>query len=422
MTEARTRSAAPELFAGVTTSQVVGGTLVVVAVVAAFWLTHRFAAAVFTLFAAMVLGTAVRPGLAWLLRRGVSRHLSAVVLYVALLGAGVSAAVLVVPVASSQAAEMAAKVPAYLAEVRSSLLTSPSMTVRRIALELPLVAPDDASAPTTVGDTRSDLERAAKFAFGMIAILLLGFYWTYEGDVTVRALLLFAPLEQGDRIRELIEAAEERVGGYVRGQLIVCAVTTALSLGAFVAIGLPNALVLALVAGAMGAVPVVGYVLGGAVALLGAASQPALLPWVIGAVGAIHLLQEYVVSPRVLGQRVGVHPFTILLAISGFGSLLGVAGAALAIPMAAIIQLLLDRFVFDTTNEHQPVAASARRDRRSVLSLEAQALALDARRQARSREEGANAQFDEAKNMVESIASDLDRILTARRPAAGAAP
>lgn len=403
------------------TSQVIGSTLVVVAVVGAFWLAHRFAGALFTLFAAMVLGTAVRPGLDWLHRRGLSRRLSAVLLYVALFGFVTSFALLVVPVASAQASRITAQVPEYLADARASLLTSPSATVRRIALELPLVGPEGALAATPVGETRSDLERAAKLTFALIAVLLLGFYWTFDGEVTVRALLLFVPIERGDRIRELIEAAEERVGGYVRGQLIVSAVTASLSLAAFAAIGLPNALVLALVAGAMGAVPVVGWVLAGGVAILAASSEPRLLPWVLGAVWVIHLLQEYVVSPRVMRQRVGVNPFTILLAISGFASLLGVAGAVLAIPMAAIIQLLLDRFVFDTTHERRPVPTLTGRDRRSVLSLEAQALASDARRQARARDESASAEFDEAKNMVESIARDLDRILTAPRPAAGTA-
>lgn len=424
MTDASAPPPAPpaELFASLRPAQVVGHTLVVVAVVGAFWLTHRFAGAVFTLFTAMVLGTAVRPAVDWLQRRGLSRRLSAVLLYVALFALVVSSALYVVPVASTQAAVITSQVPGYLASTRTSLLTSPSATVRRIALELPLVAPEDATAPSAVGETRTGLEGLAKSAFGLIAILLLGFYWTAEGDVTVRALLLFAPLERGDRIREVVEAAEERVGGYVRGQLIVSAVTTILSLVAFLAIGLPNALVLALVAGAMGAVPVVGGVLAGIIALLGAASEPHLLPWVFGAALVIHLLQEYVVSQRVMGRRVGVHPFTILLAISGFASLLGVAGAVLAIPMAAIIQLLLDRFVFDTTHERQPVAAPAQRDRRSVLSLEAQTLAQDARRQAGASEARANPQLDEAKNMVESIAQDLDRILTAPRATSGAAP
>jgi predicted PurR-regulated permease PerM len=396
-------------FAQVTAAQVASYTLVVVPVAGCFWLAHRFSAALFTLFAAMVLGTAVRPGLDWIHRRGISRRLSAILLYAALCAVIVSAAVAVVPVASAQATALGGQAPRYLDGVRTSLASSPSATVRRLALELPVIS----AATTLDGGTVAELADLARIAFAVTAVLLLGFSWSFEGEVTVRSLLRFAPLDRRDAVRALVEAAEERVGGYVRGQLIVSSVTTVLSLAAFLAIGLPNALVLALVAGALGAVPFVGGPLAAGVALLGAAAQPHLVPWIVGAAVGIHALQEYVVAPRVMGQRVGVHPFTILLAISGFGSLLGIAGAVLAIPMAAIIQVLLDRFVFDTSHEDQPALASTRRGRRSVLSLEARTLALDARRQARDREEGANEQLDEAKNMVESIAHDLDRILTA---------
>lgn len=409
-------SETPEL----TPAQVVGHTLVALAVAVAFWLAYRFSGAVFVLFSAMVLGTAVRPGLEWFHRRGLTRRTSAVLLYAALLAFALGAALVVLPVASSQAQGIATKVPEYLARTRSELLTSQSVTVRRLAHELPLVAPVDLTVATAgssraaVGVALGDLGHMARYAFFLVAILLLGFHWTYEGDVTVRALLLFAPQGRRDQVRELLEAAEEKVGGYVRGQLIVCSVTAVLSLGAFVAIGLPNALVLALVAGAMGAMPVLGGVLAAGLAVLAAAPEPHLIPWVLGAAFVIHLLQEYVVQPRVMGTQVGVHPFTILLAICGFGSLLGIAGAVLAIPMAAILQLLLDRFVFDTTREHQLVPAPDQRDRRSVLALEARTLARDACRQARSKEEGTDLELDAAKNMVESIADDLDRILTAR--------
>ena len=106
-------------------------------------------------------------------------------------------------------------------------------------------------------------------------------------------------------------------------------------------------------------------------------------------------------------RSVGVHPFVVLLAISGFGSFLGVAGAILAIPMAAIVQLLLDRFVFDPERKNEPVLVQ--RDRLGVLQLEAKRVAADVRRQ--GRDKGEETGEDEVEEMVESIANELDTLL-----------
>ncbi len=398
-------------------------TLVVVAVVAGFWLAHRFAGTLFTLFAAMVLGTAVRPGVEALQRRGVSRRMGALLLYAALLVAIVGATTLVVPLALGRGAALVAQGPQLADRVRRSLLASESPAMRGLGQEMSALVPPATNAPQPVQairpvqETLAELELLGAGAFRLVAILLLGFYWTLEGEVTVRALLRLASSGRAARLRALFDAAEEKVGGYVRGQLVVCAVTAGLSLVAFLLLGLPDALVLALLAGAMAAVPFVGGALAGAVALLAASDEPRLIPWVIAAGVTIHVLQEYVVAPRVMGKAVGVHPFTILLAISGLGSLLGLAGAVLAIPMAAILQLLLDRFLFDTGHDDQP--RTDRRDHSSVLSLEAKVLALDALRQSARASGVARDESDEAMHMVESIAHDLDRILTAHAPATG---
>lgn len=399
-------------------------TLVVVAVAAGFWLAHRFAGTLFTLFAAMVLGTAVRPGVEALQRRGISRRMGALLLYAGLLLAIAAAATLVVPLALGRGTALVAQGPQLADRVRRELLASQSPAMRGLGQEMSALVPPAADAPAPVQashpvqETLAELELLGASAFRVVAILLLGFYWTLEGEVTVRALLLFASSGRAARLRALFDAAEEKVGGYVRGQLVVCAVTAGLSLVAFLLLGLPDALVLALLAGAMAAVPFVGGAIAGAVALLAALDQPGLVPWVIAAGVTIHAIQEYVVAPRVMGEAVGVHPFTILLAISGLGSLLGLAGAVLAIPMAAILQLLLDRFLFDTARATQPV--TDQRGHSSVLSLEAKVLALDALRQSTRASGVARDESDEAMHMVESIAHDLDRILTAHGGAATA--
>ncbi len=404
--------------AHLTVSHVFSATLVVLSVAGGFWLLFRFAAVFFSLFAAMVLGTALRPGLDWLHRRGLSRRTSAVLVYFAVVALLAGFLVLLMPLIMSQAATTAARLPGYLESARQHMLATSSSILKRIALELPRAETAEAALPLatlTGAQAFAGSRLLGNGVFTLLAVLLLAFSWSLEGEVAVRALVLFLKPERRDGVRELVEAAEAKVGDYVRGQLFVCLMTTAMSVVAFTLLGLPSALLLGLIAGAMGAVPIFGAPLGFLPAVLMAAStQASLVPWVVGVAVIIHVLQDYVIAPRFMRHAVGVHPFVVLLAISGFGSFLGAAGAILAIPMAAILQLLLDRFLFDPERHNEP--ALVQRDRLGVLRLETQRLALDVRRQGRDKGVAVGnvedaVQEDAVQEMVESIAEELDTML-----------
>jgi predicted PurR-regulated permease PerM len=403
----------PAFLPNLTVSKVILGTLVVLSVGGGFWILFRFAAVFFTLFMAMVLGTALRPGLEWFNRLGFSRSTSAVLVHFALVTLLVGFFVLLMPLVMGQASATATKLPGFVESVRQHGLSSSSSIIKRIALELPRAETAAATVPLAALTGAQAFAGSKVLGSGVItvlAVLLLGFYWSLEGEVAVRALVLFLKPEQREPVREFVEAAEAKVGDYVRGQLVVCLVTTALAIVAFTLLGLPSPLVLALIAGAMGAVPIFGAPLGFLPAVFMAASvDSALVPWVVGAGVVIHVMQDYVIAPRVMRHSVGVHPFVVFLAISGFGSFLGVAGAILAIPMAAILQLLLDRFVFDPDRRNEPVLAG--RDRLGVLRLEAKRLALDVRRQGRDKGEAQGDLEDPVEEMVESIANELDAML-----------
>ncbi|MEZ0229683.1 MAG: AI-2E family transporter, partial [Planctomycetota bacterium] len=268
-----------------TVSRVILATLVALAVASGFWVLFRFAAVFFSLFTAMVLGTALRPGLDWLNRRGLSRSTSALIVYSTLVTLLAGVLVLLMPLVMSQAAAAAGELPGYVESIRRDLLSSSSSIIKRVALELPLAETAAAAVPlatVTGAQAFAGSRLLGSGAFTVLAVLLLAFYWSLEGEVAVRALVLFLAPERRDAVREVVEAAEAKVGDYVRGQLVVCLVTTAMSIVAFTLLGLPSALALALIAGAMGAVPIFGAPLGFAPAVLMAGSVHAsLIPWTV---------------------------------------------------------------------------------------------------------------------------------------------
>ena len=253
----------------------------------------------------------------------------------------------------------------------------------------------------------------AKVIFTTIIILVLAFYWTLEGPRIIQSFLLMVPQNQRESISDLLSAMESKVGLYMVGQGILCMVIGIMALLAYLLIGLPNALVLALIAGVLEAVPMIGPLLGAVPAALVALSiGPDKLIWVIVATVVIQQLENTLLVPRIMKKAVGVNPFVTLLALFAFSSLFGLAGALMAIPIAAMIQLALNHFVFQQATVEMEVSEG--RDYASRLRYEAQDLVQDLRKQARLKKGGTDLvvkQIEQAMDEIETIATNLDSLL-----------
>jgi predicted PurR-regulated permease PerM len=327
---------------------------------------------------------------------------------------------LLFPLIVAQGTTIAAALPGYYQNLREGMVNYPNQGIVRLGGFLPAALPSLAPVTQTGEQTLASAEQAwgyvvsaAKIIFGAIVLLLLAFHWTLEGPRIIQSLLPLVPTGQRESIGELISAMETKVGFYIAGQGVLCLVIGIMALVAYLLIGLPNVLVLALLAGVMEAIPLVGPLLGIIPAGLVALSiGPAKLVWVIVATLVIHQSENYLLAPRIMRKAVGVNPFVSLLAFFAFGSLLGLGGMLVAIPMAAIIQLLLDRFVFHTETMESEVSPG--RDLASRLRYEAQELARGLRKQARFKKLGSALkvkQADQILDEIETITTDLDALL-----------
>ena len=134
--------------------------------------------------------------------------------------------------------------------------------------------------------------------------------------------------------------------------------------------------------------------------------------WVIVATLVIQQLENTLLVPRIMKKAVGVNPFVTLLALFAFSSLFGLAGALMAIPIAAMIQLALNHFVFQ--QETVEMEVSEGRDYASRLRYEAQDLAQDLRKQARLKKRGSELaikQMEQVMDEIETITTNLDTLL-----------
>ena len=403
--------------------RVVWATLVLISVILGFWLFYRFHQVIFTLFITIVLGTVIRPAVAWLHRRGFPQTVGVIFVYLMMFLLLAGFLLLLFPLLSEQSTTIAAVIPEYYQNLRQWVVTHPNQVLASLSELLPAALPSLRLTPVqqtgpemlaSAGQVAGYVTSLAGVIFTTIMILALVFYWTLDGPRIIQSFLLALPQNQRESIGELISAMESKVGFYMVGQALLCAVIGVMALIAYRLIGLPNALVLALIAGVLEAIPMIGPLLGAVPAALVALSiAPDKLIWVIVATVVIQQVENSLLVPRIMKKAVGVNPFVTLLALFAFSTLFGLAGALMAIPMAAMIQLALNHFVFKQATVEMEVSEG--RDFASRLRYEAQDLVQDLRKQARLQKGGTDLeikQVEQVMDEIETITTNLDTLLT----------
>ncbi len=337
-----------------TTSQVVLATLFVVCVILIFWLLYNLRVVLLLFFVAIVIGTAIRPAVEWLHRRGISRAAGTIIIYVMIAGVLIGFLAIIFPLIADQATQISQNLPQYYLGVRDSLVNSPNRLLQNIGARIPsqlsLFIITRTANPEEVIDqvTQTFLytNLALKGILGTLAIFLLAYYWNQESNLVIRSLLHLFPPQRKKGIREFLQLAETKLGGYIRGEGLLCLLVGFAAFIAYLLIGLPYTLVLGIFAGIMEMVPIFGPALGAIPALLVALSiAPEKAIWVVVATAAIQMLENTFLVPRIMKNSMGVNPIIVLLSLIAFTSVFGFMGALLALPLAAIVQLFVSRVV-----------------------------------------------------------------------------
>ena len=393
--------------------RIIAATLVVCAMVGLFALLFVARHVLFLLFVAIVLATAIKPLAAWMTRRGVPRVVAISLAYALLLAALVAPGVVGLPFVTDQAKDLLQSLPKSYSGLRAQIAQVSTTIAERLPERPAWIDREDEvmeSVLTTLTKALSYSGLLLRGGLLILIVLLTSYLWSINEAETIRSMLLFLPAEKRQEAGTVIEGIEAKVGAYLRGQGLLCLAVGSMSLVAYLIIGLPHALVLAIVAGLLEAVPVFGPVLGAVPPLLIALSlDPSAMIWVVVSAVVIQQAENYLLVPRIMDRSVGVNPVVTLLAIAGFGALEGLAGAVLAIPMAAIIQLLLDRYVLgpEALEPEQP----AGRDALGRLRFQAQELVQEVRVQLRGKDDPTSSRSDRVEETIETIAYQLDRAL-----------
>ena len=244
---------------------IAAATAVVIGMVATAALAYLLLDILLLLFIGIVVAAALRPWHVMLCRWGVPKGLAVLLIYLFLLIGLVLIALVVGPVLVEQISTFTAEVPGTYANVRSYLQASATAPFHLIGQRLPpfehLAQTLTEVAPQLYQGALSVTTSIVKLAAYFVTVLAIGFYWTMEVPRFERLLLSLLAVERRPRALNVWHEIESKLGGFMRGKgLAMLSVGAASALG-YALIGLPNVLALAVLAGLLEAVPLIGPIL-----------------------------------------------------------------------------------------------------------------------------------------------------------------
>lgn len=179
----------------------------------------------------------------------------------------------------------------------------------------------------------------------VVVVPVVTFYLLLDWDHMVARIDDLLPRDHAPTIRRLARESDETLAAFIRGQALVCAILGTFYAVALAAVGLNFGLVVGAIAGLLTFIPYVGALVGGLLAI-GLALWQFWGEWVwVIVVWAIFQGGQFVegnfLTPKLVGEKVGVHPVWLLFALAAFGALFGFLGVLVAVPVAAVIGVLV---------------------------------------------------------------------------------
>jgi predicted PurR-regulated permease PerM len=327
----------------------------------AVWLAPLVATFISLMTLAVILGASLVPPIKWISKRfGLKRELAVTSVFVALmLGAGLSA-FLIIPTVIDQIRTLTANLPHYVDNLQGTLVWAQDIASKqalRYGTKLPAIPTPDlravgteisANASVWVG---SSLGVAGKFVgfLGMgILTLMLSFFVLLEGPSLRRSVLALVPPPKRALLDAQIDPITAKLGGYVQGMALSIAVLAVYQVAVLSGLGLPLALALGLLSALLALVPLVGGFIGiipPALVGLSVSWQTALWALVLGYLG--HFLVANFMMPIVFARSVKLSPLMVTVALLLGAEAMGMFGALVAVPVAAVVQVLVQNLYIE---------------------------------------------------------------------------
>lgn len=310
-------------------------------------------AALTPLAAAFVIAYLLDPLIDWFERHRVRRSF-AIFLLLGLAGGGVLGFLLfVIPRVVAEISALTEQMPAYLERFVTEVVPA---VEQRVGIDLPrtldgLLGELRGAELTVLGTLRdlltgtlATLTGTVGVVVGLLVIPILAYYLLVQFDEVVRRIGEGVSPRHRDSVFEKVRTIDRLVSGFLRGQMLVAATLGVLYAAGFSLIGIDLAIGVGLLAGALALVPYLGNIVA-----LGTATVLCVLKFgidghllaVIGWYLVVQSLEGFVLTPRIVGSSVGLHPAAVIVALLIGGDLFGFLGLLIAVPVAAVVKVFV---------------------------------------------------------------------------------
>ncbi|MEH3032583.1 MAG: AI-2E family transporter [Aeromicrobium erythreum] len=288
---------------------------------------------------ALIVSTVLGPPVAWLRRKGVPSGLGAALVMLTFVAAVVLLVTVLTPQVAGQLPTIAAQASSGLLKVRDWLTDGPlSLTDGQLTRAVEAVQDklQDSAAAISSG-ALSTVSAATNVVVNLVLVLMLTFFFIKDGHKFLPWLRTLGGRRAGEHTVEVLSRVWSTLGGFVRTQTLVAAIDAVIIGIGLLILGVPLAIPLAVITFFGGYIPIVGAFVSGALAVLVTLvtndPKDALIALLI--VVAVQQLEGNVLSPWLQGKNMNLHAAVVLLSVAAGGTLFGITGAFLAVPVAA---------------------------------------------------------------------------------------
>lgn len=316
-----------------------------VGIVVTLWALARVWQIFLILTAALILAGTLSPIVEWLERHGAKRGVALFTVLILLIAAVIGFGFLVIPAMVSEGRQLAMDAPRLQQRLADQSARFPPLASRANAIR-------EARPNALLMPLSGSFVRYARSAFALVVDLIttsaLAFYLIADRERVRGFLYALIPRPYHVRTARLLQALETIVGGYMRGQALTSLLISGFTYVLLLIIGVPHALILALLAGFVDLLPYIGPVLATAAPVLFALARG--VPQAVIVLIALVTYEEIesrLIIPRVYGRTLRLSPVAVAMALLAGGMLFGIIGALLALPLAAAIRAAIEQLRID---------------------------------------------------------------------------
>ena len=348
--------------------------LITACAVGAVWLLTQLWQVLFVVIVALMLVGMLNPLVERLEGRGVRRGRAIAIVFTGVIALAVGFCLLTLPRIFSQASDLVTHLPQAREKLARELDGSSWLA--------PVAPSVRALEPDKLGTWAKELG----LTYGMQAVTILGYalstfflalYLVVDRDRMRGSLFAVVPRKRHVRLSHILRRLEAIVGGYLRGQALTSLLMAIFTFLVLTIAGVPNALALALLAGLADVLPYVGAILACGPAVLMALTKGMTVAIVVGVLlGAYQELENRIIIPRIYGRVLRLPGSVVLIALLVGGTLLGVLGAVLALPITAALRMLIEELRVQLPGDAEPSVAQQAMDEAAEETFESRAAGL----------------------------------------------